>query len=144
VRLIVSLRLVLLGSYFESFVRRYRHHGLGARARADPEAGGALRREREGTRAGRDQTIDFVKVPAGRFVYGKPGDEKTTSLDTFYISRFSVTNAQFCVLLNQVGNRTEHGTSWIDLDGESPCDKCRIVRSDGGYGVVQGIGNVWH
>jgi len=71
-------------------------------------------------------TIELVKVESGGFIHGAGDNQKEVLLDTFYISRFSITNAQYAVFLNHVGNRSDDGASWINLSGVSPCDKCRI------------------
>lgn len=73
---------------------------------------------------------EFVRVPAGRFTYGFGPNATLEDLGEYWISRFSVTNQQYAVFLNTCGNRLEQDAPWIDLNGRSPVDRCRI-RFDG-------------
>ena len=51
------------------------------------------------------------------------------SLDAFWIDRTEVTNEQFAVFLNDRGNQTEGGVTWLDLNE----DDCLIERSGGEF-----------
>ncbi len=53
----------------------------------------------------------------------------TVYLDTFFIDRNEVTNAQFTRFLNEMGNQEEDGESWLDIDDED----CRIVERGGEF-----------
>jgi hypothetical protein len=44
--------------------------------------------------------IDWVKIPAGEFVYGEGKEETTIYLDAFEIARYPVTNAQYQAFIN--------------------------------------------
>ena len=50
-------------------------------------------------------------------------------VDGFWISKYEVTNAEFCDFLNSEGNQEEGGASWLDIDDED----CNILRSGGAY-----------
>jgi formylglycine-generating enzyme required for sulfatase activity/GTPase SAR1 family protein len=69
--------------------------------------------------------IDWVEIPAGKFIFGddnkddypsyaKPADRQELELDTFYISRYSITYAQFQVFLDAADgiNSTEY--DWFE------------------------------
>jgi serine/threonine-protein kinase len=49
------------------------------------------------------------------------------TLDEFWIDRYEVTNVQFAAFLNEEGNQTEGGATWLNLDGED----CLIEESGG-------------
>ncbi len=82
--------------------------------------------------------IDLVKVEAGTFIHGFGDHQEELFLDTFYISRLSITNSQFAIFLNHVGNRTEESVPWLNLEGISPCDKCRIYLDGKEFKVEEG------
>ncbi|MDM8530006.1 SUMF1/EgtB/PvdO family nonheme iron enzyme [Anaerolineales bacterium HSG25] len=69
--------------------------------------------------------INMAFVPAGEFTMGSDSgesDEKpvhTVSLDTFYIDKYEVTNAQYATFLNEQGNQTEGGVPWLDAADSS-------------------------
>lgn len=85
--------------------------------------------------------IELVEIPEGPFIQGPKGGEERIVLSTFYISQFSITNKQFVAFLNETGNQVENGVNWIDLNGKSPADKCRIYMNDGIYYVEEGYEN---
>lgn len=85
-----------------------------------------------------DLIIEMVKVEQGEFIHGMGQFQEDIFLDTFYISRFSITNKQYVKFLNYIGNRTEDGYKWINLDGVSPCDKCRIYYNGNEFMVEDG------
>ena len=72
--------------------------------------------------------IAMVLIPAGSFQMGDAfneggSDERpvhTVTLDAFYLGVYEVTNAQYCAFLNERGNRTEGGVTWLDI-GDSDC-----------------------
>ena len=82
--------------------------------------------------------IELVKVDAGNFIHGFGERQEEKFLDVFYIGRFSTTNKQFVTFLNHVGNRNEEGSTWIDLAGTSPGDKCRIYFARNEFKVEDG------
>ena len=86
---------------------------------------------------------DMVHVPAGEFSMGSDPDEAvaeckrvnpdsdckrswfedeapihTVYLDEFYIDTYEVTNAEFAQFLNDKGNQTEEGKTWLDIGDE--------------------------
>jgi formylglycine-generating enzyme required for sulfatase activity/GTPase SAR1 family protein len=80
---------------------------------------------------------DMVYIPPGQFIMGEKDNIRITSLENgFLIDRYPVTNAEFCVFLNERGNREEGGSEWIYLSGSYEKEKCRI-REDGGRFTVE-------
>jgi formylglycine-generating enzyme required for sulfatase activity len=73
----------------------------------------------------------MVYVPGGEFEMGSTqgqGDEQpvhVVELDGFWMDRTEVTNAQFATFLNDQGNQTEGGVTWLDLED----DDCLIERT---------------
>jgi formylglycine-generating enzyme required for sulfatase activity len=77
----------------------------------------------------------MVYVPGGEFQMGSMdggSDEQpvhTVMLDDFWIDQTEVTNAQFAAFLNEQGNQTEGGTTWLQLESED----CLIEQVGGEY-----------
>jgi formylglycine-generating enzyme required for sulfatase activity len=81
----------------------------------------------------------MVYVPGGTFQMGSSeGDsgahddefpQHTVTLDDFWIDQTEVTNAQFAAFLNDQGNQTEGGTTWLELEDEY----CLIEQVEGQY-----------
>jgi formylglycine-generating enzyme required for sulfatase activity len=77
----------------------------------------------------------MVYIPAGWFTMGSnhgDSDEKPVHqvyLDAFYISKYEITNSQYCVFLNEVGNQSEGGATWLDINDSD----CKILYKDGKY-----------
>ncbi len=63
---------------------------------------------------------EMVYIPQGDFVMGSTigdADEQpvhTVTLDPYFIDKFEVTNEQFAIFLNEVGNFEEDGKTWVD------------------------------
>jgi len=77
--------------------------------------------------------VEFVFVEGGTFQMGDLWDVSfskdeqpihTVKISPIWMSKFEVTNAQFCVFLNERGNAVEGGMPWIDLQDED----CLIMR----------------
>lgn len=51
--------------------------------------------------------IDWVKIPAGEFIYGEGKSQTTLSLDAFEIARYPVTNAQYQCFVEDDGYADE-------------------------------------
>ncbi len=85
----------------------------------------------------------MVYIPAGEFEMGSTdgGDDEQpvheVVLDGFWIDRTEVTNARFAAFLNEQGNQTEGGATWLNIGDED----CRIERSEGAYRPVSGYAN---
>ena len=66
--------------------------------------------------------IAMVFVSAGSFEMGSEQTDEspihTVYLDAYYIDQFEVTNEQFAAFLNDQGNQTEGGASWLDIFNE--------------------------
>ena len=81
----------------------------------------------------------MVYVPGGTFQMGSAeGDsdaysdefpQHSVTLDDFWIDQTEVANAQFAAFLNDQGNQTEGGVTWLDLDS----DYCLIEQVGGQY-----------
>jgi formylglycine-generating enzyme required for sulfatase activity len=73
---------------------------------------------------------NMVYVPPGQFIMGEENNIRITSLkEGFFIDKYPVTNAQFCAFLNERGNQEEGGKKWIDLEGYSFEERCRIKKN---------------
>ena len=94
---------------------------------------------------------EFVKVEGGSFDMGSsalnydklPEDQvpeipvHRVTLDAFSMSKYEITNRQYCAFLNEKGNQSEGGTEWIRLEGIY-IDKCRISRESDRFVVESG------
>ncbi|PLX21975.1 MAG: hypothetical protein C0599_07220 [Salinivirgaceae bacterium] len=94
--------------------------------------------------------MDLVAVEGGAFMMGcnqsqeECGPDETplheVSLDDFYISRYEVTNWQFCVFLNKSGigqNATQNGKQFISIDEKLS----QITYVDGKFVPEPGLEN---
>ncbi|MBN2378333.1 SUMF1/EgtB/PvdO family nonheme iron enzyme [candidate division WOR-3 bacterium] len=89
--------------------------------------------------------IEWIHVPAGSFYMGCPewdedayDDEMpqhSVYLNGYYISKYEITNAQFCEFLNENGNLYQ-GFECIVLEGG--WELCQIYESSGKYYVDAG------
>jgi formylglycine-generating enzyme required for sulfatase activity len=73
---------------------------------------------------------DMVFVKGGTFTMGsmENSDEKPehkVSVSDFKISKYEITNEQFCEFLNERGNQTEGDVAWLDIEDED----CLIKKS---------------
>lgn len=63
---------------------------------------------------------EMVLIPAGEFTMGSDehfgeGPAHKVNLKAFYIDKYEVTNQQYCLFLNEMGNQTEDGAPWLSL-----------------------------
>jgi len=58
-------------------------------------------------------------------------------LPDFYISKYEITNAQFALFLNKVGNHSFNDIKWYDLNGEDS----KITYQNGTFTAIQGFNN---
>jgi len=89
----------------------------------------------------------MVHVPGGTFQMGSDeadpdADEDefpqhSVTLDGFWIDQTEVTNAQFAAFLNDQGNQTEGGLTWLDQEDED----CLIEQSGGEFRPKSGYGD---
>jgi len=85
----------------------------------------------------------MVFVPAGPFEMGSndgDSDEKpvhTVTLDGFWMDQTEVTNAMFAAFLNEMGNQSEDGVTWLDEAGED----VRIEKSGSAWQPMGGYGD---
>ncbi len=63
--------------------------------------------------------------------------QHTVTLDAFWIDQTEVTNAQFATFLNERGNQTEGGATWLELEDED----CLIEQVSGAYRPRRGHDN---
>ncbi len=84
----------------------------------------------------------YVKIPEGELrvsmglnglnsVFETPENNKKEriSINAFKMSRFEVTNYQYCTFLNQMEKHSEEGIAWLDLKDRD----CKIVYHNGQY-----------
>ncbi|MBD3286075.1 SUMF1/EgtB/PvdO family nonheme iron enzyme [candidate division WOR-3 bacterium] len=92
--------------------------------------------------------IEWIHVPAGTFMMGSPPwdedayenemPQHSVYLDGYYISKYEITNAQFCEFLNEEGNLYQ-GFKCIGIDDK--WGLCQIYEQDGQYYVESGKDN---
>jgi len=85
-----------------------------------------------------NEVLEFVQVLEGEFIFSRSSGAETLSLPTYWITRFAITNAQYCAFLNEIGLRSEDGIPWVDLSGKSTADRCRIRRNGSKFLVEDG------
>jgi formylglycine-generating enzyme required for sulfatase activity/phosphoribosyl-ATP pyrophosphohydrolase len=74
-------------------------------------------------------------VPGDTFqmgdLWGDGGSDETpvhtVTLSGFFISKYEVTNSEYCVFLNEEGNQEEGGVTWLDINDSD----CRIYEQSG-------------
>lgn len=87
----------------------------------------------------------MLSVAGGTFPMGdtfedNPNDKSlihSVKLDSFYIGKYEVSNAEFVVFLNEEGNQTEGGSEWIDISSSDS----QIEKTDDTYHPKSGKGN---
>ncbi len=82
-------------------------------------------------------------IQGGSFKMGSNENDRekpihTVNLTNFAMSKYEVTNAEFCAFLNEKGNQTEGGAEWINLGGSYKDEKCRIYKSGSTFKVESG------
>lgn len=86
---------------------------------------------------------EMVFIQGGTFMMGSNDgeqDEKPVhkvSVDDFKMDKYEVTNAQYCVFLNEKGNQTEGDVPWLDIDNGD----CKIKKQGGRYIPLNGYAN---
>ncbi len=89
--------------------------------------------------------IEWCYVPAGSFTMGAEDEYSSTNerpqhevyLDEYHISKYEITNAQYCAFLNAYGKNSYRGHICIDLSSSS----CMIYKRNGRYYVRRGYEN---
>jgi formylglycine-generating enzyme required for sulfatase activity len=84
---------------------------------------------------GSTEPLTLVYVPPGPFLFGAGRNHEQLDLRGYWITQYSITNSHYCAFLNAVGNQSEDGVPWVDLDGKSPADRCRLHYADGRFDV---------
>jgi sulfatase modifying factor 1 len=89
-------------------------------------------------------TIEFVFVEGSSFEMGDIWDDgysddehpvHTVVIQSFWMSTHEISNAQYCLFLNEVGNPVEGGTNWLDREDVD----CLIVKKDQQYVSKEGF-----
>jgi formylglycine-generating enzyme required for sulfatase activity len=125
-----------------------RKQTLEAAAQAEKEA----REREESARLADPFYVQMVFVKGGTFTMGCTSEQgsdcfddetptKQITLSGFYISKYEVTNAQFCKFLNIIRNHTEGKVELINLSGMWGEVKCRIYKSGSTFFVESGYEN---
>ena len=79
--------------------------------------------------------MTMVYVPSGTFQMGSDegdSDEQpvhAVTLDSFWIDQTEGPNAQYAMVLNNRGNQTEDGVTWLDVKDEN----CLVEQSEGEF-----------
>jgi formylglycine-generating enzyme required for sulfatase activity len=87
----------------------------------------------------------MLSIPGGTFPMGDTfednADDKTlvhsVTLDSFYIGKYEVSNAEFAAFLNEEGNQTEGDVEWLDISSSD----CQIEKPGDAYLPKSGMGN---
>ncbi len=85
-------------------------------------------------------SIPMVFVDGGTFTMGNKKGEKNekhehkVELSDFYISKYEITNAQFCEFLNEKGNQEQGGAAWLDINDKH----CTIEQKEGVFVPEEG------
>ena len=93
------------------------------------------------------QAEDQVRIPGGAFQMGSldgEADERPVHkvcVDSFYMDRYPVTNAEFARFLNLFGNRTEGGKKWLDHEGPLSSILCKVQKKNGLFLPKRGYEN---
>lgn len=89
---------------------------------------------------------DYVLIKGGKFLMGSENniDERPihwVKLSDFYILSHEVTNAEYVVFLNEVGNQFEKHIQWINIEGKWRNYRSRIFEADSIFYVEKGYEN---
>ena len=85
--------------------------------------------------------IEMVYVEGGEFKMGSREGEKDerpvhdVKLNSFYISKYEISNTQYCAFLNEKGNQKEEGMKWINMENNF----CFIEYKDGVFTPKSGF-----
>jgi len=94
-----------------------------------------------------DKDTNLVFVEGGCMKMGdKHGESdelpvKRIKINSFYMAKYEVSNAEFVKFLNVKGNQYNAHSIWIDLSGKWENLKCRIYEKDGKFFVEEGYEN---
>lgn len=97
--------------------------------------------------------LELVQIPGGSFEISQSQPEfhdepvkHQVVISAFQLSKHEITNAQFCVFLNEKARSSRKVNDWIDLDSEY----CQIERINGRYRPIRGVAKfpvvavTWH
>ena len=85
---------------------------------------------------------EMIYVTGGEFLMGNDDGIDEEKLHKVYVSDFymdkcEVTNEAYCQFLNEMGNKTEEGAAWLNINDSFG----KIVKQDGTYIPVEGFAN---
>lgn len=99
----------------------------------DGQAGNIYVRGNAGT-----GTPDMVSVKGGKqFDMGGSGSTYKVTLSDYRIGRYEVTNSEYVKFLNEMGNQSEGGTTWVNIVSDVYCG----IEGSGPYTVKSGYEN---
>lgn len=87
---------------------------------------------------------NMVLVRGATFQMGSISNKKdakpvhAVTVGDFYLGKREVTNAEYCLFLNEKGNQSEGGTEWIKISGSFEQEKCRILQNGKQFSVEAG------
>lgn len=90
---------------------------------------------------------EMVLIPGGPFQMGSTDGEAdecpvhTVFVDSFYMDRYPVTNADYARFLNASGNQVEGGKKWLDTDHPFSWWLCKIHEKNGRFIPKRGYEN---
>jgi formylglycine-generating enzyme required for sulfatase activity len=96
---------------------------------------------------GQAHAEDPVRIPAGSFSMGSPDGEPderpvhAVHVDSFYLDRYLVTNADYARFLNLFGNQKEAGEKWLDNEGPVASFLCKVQKKNGLFIPKRGYEN---
>lgn len=96
-----------------------------------------LARQKTGADPNQNTLPELVRIPGGSFQMGTGSNY--VEVTTFYLSKFEVTNAQYCTFLNEMGNQIEGGSRWIDIGSSENGYSCKITPKGTRFQVVSGF-----
>lgn len=83
-------------------------------------------------------SMPMVEVPAGEFLYGEEKEKRY--LDTFWIDRFEVTNAQYLEFVRATDAKTQTGTSRLGVIHEEGNYPVRFVSHSDALAYARWLG----
>ncbi len=98
--------------------------------------------------------LEMVTIPSGSFMMGDNKEEgqvfelpvHEVTINSFKISKYEITNAEYCKFLNSEGNQEEGGVYWIKLgqDWSQIEESNNVYQPKEGYANHPVIGVTWY
>ncbi len=117
----------------------------------DPQHPEAKKIKKEAEKLLKDAGVgapEMVLIPEGIFKMGNemgtPSEKPvhTVEISSFYISKFEITNEQYCEFLNAAGNQTEEEKTWIEIKEEDKMCGISGGPEAGTFNVKSGYENL--